>query len=207
MPDPETPEVTGETLDPTAQGITETPDTDSTTVEGSEKPADEAAVEESPEELRKRLAQAQMELNQKRNALAEIEKQKEEARLAELSEVERLREELAKREAEDEQRQAEDLRNKFIDEYGDPKVAEAAKKLVAENPANLSWGEVQTEEEAKAAIHRQMDAMKAMLPVTTEEEPTGEISPNNPEYRIGDVDITKLSAAELRELLPKAPAR
>ena len=207
MPDPETPEVTGETLDPTAQGITETPDTDSTTVTGSEKTTEEVAVEESPEELRKRLAQAQMELNQKRNALAEIEKQKEEARLAELSEVERLREELAKREAEDEQRQAEALRNKFIDEYGDPKVAEAAKKLVAENPANLSWGEVQTEEEAKAAIHRQMDAMKAMLPVTTEEEPTGEISPNNPEYRIGDVDITKLSAAELRELLPKADPR
>ena len=207
MPDPETPEVTGETLDPTAQGITETPDTDSTTVTGSEKTTEEVAVEESPEELRKRLAQAQMELNQKRNALAEIEKQKEEARLAELSEVERLREELAKREAEDEQRQAEALRNKFIDEYGDPKAAEAAKKLVAENPANLSWGEVQTEEEAKAAIHRQMDAMKAMLPVTTEEEPTGEISPNNPEYRIGDVDITKLSAAELRELLPKADPR
>lgn len=209
MPDPETPEVPGETLDPQAQGITETPDTDSPNAGEPEKPADQAAVEESPEELKKRLAQAQMELNQKRNALAEIEKQKEEARLAELSEVERLREQLAQREEEDNRREAEALRLKFIESYDDPKVVEAAKKLLEQNPANLSWGDVDNEDDAKAAIHRQMDALRSIIPAAP--EPTdgfdGEVSPNNPEYLIGDVDITKLSADEMRKLLPKAPPR
>lgn len=206
MPDPETPQ--GETLDPQAQGITEQPPADSTVTEGSEAPADEAAsVEESPEELKKKLNQAQMELNQKRNALAEIEKQKEEARLAELSEVERLRDQLAAREMEDNQREAERLRNKFIEEYDDPKVAEIAKKLISENPSNLSWGDAETEEDAKAAIHRQMDAFKAALPSETVEEFDGEVQGNNPEYRIGEVDITTLPYEKMRELLPKADPR
>lgn len=206
MPDPETPQ--GETLDPQAQGITEQPTTDSTAVEESEAPVEKTDGGQDEVISKKEYEKLQMELAQKRNALEKYEKQKEEARLAELSEVERLREELAQREAQDEQREAEALRNKFIEEYGDEKVAAAAKKLVSENPANLSWGEVSTEDEAKAAIHRQMDAIKAILPAAAEDdEPTGEITANNPEYRIGDVDITKLSAEEMRKVLPIAPPR
>lgn len=207
MPDPETPQ--GETLDPQAQGITENPTTDSTVVTGESETTVEKTDGGQEEVIsKKEYEKLQMELNQKRNALAEIEKQKEEARLAELSEVERLRDQLAAREAEDNQREAERLRNQFIEEYDDPKVAEIAKKLVSENPANLSWGDAEDEDAAKAAIHRQMDSIKAAFPsAPTEEEFDGEIGGNNPEYRIGEVDISTLPYEKMRELLPKADPR
>lgn len=195
-----------------AQGITESQATDSQSVEESESNvSEETNSEESLDaaKLKKELDQARMELNQKRNALAEVEKQKEEARLAELSEVERLREELARVEEEKAQREALDLRNRFIDEYPDEKAREAAKKLVAENPANLSWGDVQTEDDAKAAIHRQMDAIKAVLPSSEPEEQEGgyTVHPNNPSARLGDREIENLSAAQMREVLPIADPR
>lgn len=159
-------------------------------------------------QLKKELDQARMELNQKRNALEAVEKQKEDARLAELSEVERLREELAQRDEEKAQQEALALRDRFINEYPDEKAREAARKLVAENPSNLSWGDVQTEDDAKAAIHRQMDAIKAVVS-TSEPEQEGDyqVHSNNPAERIGDRQIENLTAAQMREVLPIADPR
>lgn len=195
-----------------AQGITESQATDSQSVEESESNvSQDTNSEESLDaaKLKKELDQARMELNQKRNALAEVEKQKEEARLAELSEVERLREELAQRDEERAQQEAIALRDRFINEYPDEKAREAAKKLVAENPSNLSWGDVQTEDEAKAAIHRQMDAIKAVIGTSEPEEQEGDytVHSNNPAERIGDRQLETLSAAQMREVLPKADPR
>lgn len=197
-------------VDPQSQGITESQATDSQTIEESESTAS-AVSEETLDaaQLKKELDQARMELNQKRNALADVEKQKEEARQAELSEVERLREQLAVVEEEKAQREAEKLRADFIDNYeGDARVKEAAKKLVAENPGNLSWGDVQTEDEAKASIHRQMDALAAVLPQDSEEqEGDYTVHSNNPAARIGDQKLENLSAAQMREVLPVADPR
>ncbi len=197
-------------VDAQTQGITESQATDSQSVEESESTAS-AVSEETLDAvaLAKENAQIKMELNQKRNALAEIEKQKEADRQAELSEVERLREQLAKVEEEENQREAERLRGSFIEDYqGDARVKEAAKKLVAENPGNLSWGDVQSEDEAKAAIHRQMDALAAVLPQEPQEQEEGyTVHPNNPSARIGDRQLENLSAAEMRDVLPIADPR
>lgn len=204
-----------ETVTPTeneelqAQGITESQATDSSSVVESESTAN-AVSEETLDaaQLKKELDQARMELNQKRNALEAVEKQKEEARLAELSEVERLREELAQRDEEKAQQEALALRDRFINEYPDEKAREAARKLVAENPSNLSWGDVQTEDDAKAAIHRQMDAIKAVVS-TSEAEQEGDytVHSNNPAARIGDQKLENLTAAQMREVLPVADPR
>ena len=208
MQEPETVTPT-ENDDIQAQGITESQATDSSSVVESESTAN-AVSEETLDaaQLKKELDQARMELNQKRNALADVEKQKEDARLAELSEVERLREELAQRDEEKAQQEALALRDRFINEYPDEKAREAARKLVAENPSNLSWGDVQTEDDAKAAIHRQMDAIKAVVS-TSEPEQEGDyqVHSNNPAERIGDRQLDTLTAAQMREVLPIADPR
>lgn len=208
MQEPETVTPT-ENDDIQAQGITESQATDSSSVVESESTAN-AVSEETLDaaQLKKELDQARMELNQKRNALEAVEKQKEDARLAELSEVERLREELAQRDEEKAQQEALALRDRFINEYPDEKAREAARKLVAENPSNLSWGDVQTEDDAKAAIHRQMDAIKAVVS-TSEPEQEGDyqVHSNNPAERIGDRQIENLTAAQMREVLPIADPR
>lgn len=198
-----------ENEDTQSQGITESQATDSSSVVESESTAD-AVSEETLDaaQLKKELDQARMELNQKRNALEAVEKQKEEARLAELSEVERLREELAQRDEEKAQQEALALRDRFINEYPDEKAREAARKLVAENPSNLSWGDVQTEDDAKAAIHRQMDAIKAVVSTSeAEQEGDYQVHSNNPAERIGDRQIENLTAAQMREVLPIADPR
>lgn len=208
MQEPETVTPT-ENDDIQAQGITESQATDSSSVVESESTAN-AVSEETLDaaQLKKELDQARMELNQKRNALEAVEKQKEDARLAELSEVERLREELAQRDEEKAQQEALALRDRFINEYPDEKAREAARKLVAENPSNLSWGDVQTEDDAKAAIHRQMDAIKAVVS-TSEPEQEGDyqVHSNNPAERIGDRQLDTLTAAQMREVLPIADPR
>lgn len=207
MNEPETVTPT-ENEDTQSQGITESQATDSSSVVESESTAPAAVSEETLDaaQLKKELDQARMELNQKRNALEAVEKQKEEARLAELSEVERLREELAQRDEDTAQREALALRDRFINEYPDEKAREAARKLVAENPSNLSWGDVQTEDEAKAAIFRQMDAFKG--PEVQDEQESGyQVHSNNPAERIGDRQLENLSAAQMREVLPIADAR
>lgn len=210
MQEPETVTPT-ENEDLQAQGITESQATDSSSVVESESTAPAAVSEETLDaaQLKKELDQAKMELNQKRNALAEVEKQKEDARLAELSEVERLREELAQRDEEKAQQEAIALRDRFINEYPDEKAREAARKLVAENPSNLSWGDVQTEDDAKAAIHRQMDAIKAVIGTSEPEEQEGDytVHSNNPAARIGDQKLENLTAAQMREVLPVADPR
>lgn len=198
-----------ENEDTQSQGITESQATDSSSVVESESTAN-AVSEETLDaaQLKKELDQAKMELNQKRNALEAVEKQKEEARLAELSEVERLREELAQRDEERAQQEALALRDRFINEYPDEKAREAARKLVAENPSNLSWGDVQTEDDAKAAIHRQMDAIKAVVSTSEpEQEEDYQVHSNNPAARIGDQKLETLSAAQMREVLPIADPR
>ena len=208
MQEPETVTPT-ENDDLQAQGITESQATDSSSVVESESTAN-AVSEETLDaaQLKKELDQARMELNQKRNALEAVEKQKEEARLAELSEVERLREELAQRDEEKAQQEALALRDRFINEYPDEKAREAARKLVAENPSNLSWGDVQTEDDAKAAIHRQMDAIKAVVGSSEpEQEGDYQVHSNNPAERIGDRQIENLTAAQMREVLPIADPR
>lgn len=208
MQEPETVTPT-ENDDIQAQGITESQATDSLSVVESESTAT-AVSEETLDaaQLKKELDQARMELNQKRNALEAVEKQKEDARLAELSEVERLREELAQRDEEKAQQEALALRDRFINEYPDEKAREAARKLVAENPSNLSWGDVQTEDDAKAAIHRQMDAIKAVVSTSEPEQEGGyQVHSNNPAARIGDRELETLSAAQMREVLPIADSR
>lgn len=196
---------TTETQTSDAQGITETQATDSpAATEESESTAEQANGEElDPAELKKKLDQANMELNQKRNKLEEIEKQREEARKAEMSEVERLKEELAQAQAERDTQEAIKLRDKFISEYPDEKVRKAAQALIERNPTNLSWGNVETEAEAKQKIHEQMDAIKENLGILQDEQDNQDTAPtvhaNNPATNLGP-EATKYADMDYEEM-------
>lgn len=123
-----------------------------------------------PVTLHKELEKARMEANLHKNKVKEFERKAEEARKAELSEVERLREELAEYQQKESRRDAEHFRNTVIEDYlkDNPVALKAAKALIAKNPANLVWGpgengETATEEEARLQLHAQLDALVEVL--------------------------------------------
>lgn len=122
--------------------------------------------------LKKELEKARMEANLHKNKVKEYEKAKEEARKAELSEVERLKEELNELHAEKSRREAMEFRDGVISDYlkDNPTALKAAKALIAKNPANLVWGAGEdggqpTEAEARAQLESQLDALVEVLGV------------------------------------------
>lgn len=215
----ETPQGESENLD--AQGITESLATDSPSVEESEKleegQAPEAISKEEYDKLQKELKKLEMERNHLRN------KQEEERRkqLEESNEFKTLYEETqaklaeieAEKEAEQTRKAAEDLRESFINDYPDEAVRKAAKALIERNPSNIAWGDVESEEQAKAQIFEQLDALKETLGVLNTEqsdEDYPEIHANNPATDQPNREIDKLksmSADELRKILPIGDTR
>lgn len=138
--------------------------------------------QEDVEALRKRAEQAELERNQLRNKQDKIEKEREDARQAELSEVERLKEQLAQVERDKNLQEAKSFRDKVVEEYPDESTRNIAKALIDANASNLTWGEVDNYEDAKADLIRQLDALKGTVtPQTpTEPKPQGQVHPNNP---------------------------
>lgn len=199
---------TPENENPQALGTSDDQTTGSEEVTEPEKSDEQSDASASPEELeklRKELDQIKMERNMLKNKQDEERKKRLEdegnfKQLAEeaQAELQRIKEEQEQRDAYEE---AKSLRQKFIDEYdGDDKVKEAARALIAKNEANLSWGEASTEQEAKQQIHQQLDALKDVLGVTSEEGADDDISvhPNNPAINTVRPTSNK-SAAELRK--------
>lgn len=194
-----------------AQGTTEAPATGSHDVEESESTTDVVSKEEY-EKLQKNLEKMKMERNMLRNKTEEEHK----ARLEEEGEFKTLYEETkAELEAirqQDEQRDIAEynnnLREQFIDEYSDPKVKEAAKALLKNNPNNLWWnGEAQNEIEAKEQVFKQLDAIKETLGILGDTEGQEESAPsvhaNNPSTPI-DSELSRynnMSFEEMREAL------
>jgi hypothetical protein len=215
----ETPQGESENLD--AQGITESPATDSPSVEESEKleegQSPEAISREEYDKLQKELKKLEMERNHLRN------KQEEERRkqLEESNEFKTLYEETqaklaeieAQKEAEETLKSAQKLRESFINEYPDEAVRKAAKALIERNPSNIAWGDVETEDQAKTQIFEQLDALKETLGIIGSEdteEPYPQINPNNPATSQGNPELDKLkslSSDELRKVLPHADIR
>lgn len=115
--------------------------------------------------LQKQLEKLTMENNLHKNKLDKIESAKEEARKAELSEVDRLKEELAQRDAREAQREAKEFRSATIEEYlkDSPAALKAAKALIAKNPGNLVWGDGLTEDEARLDLQGQLDALREVV--------------------------------------------
>lgn len=178
----------GETVDAQDHGTVASQDAGSiVTPEQTPQPEDKVSREDL--EAQKKLQQIEMERNQLRNKLEEYEKQQDEARKAQMSDEERLRTErdealakLAEREAAAEAaenaREAARLREQMISEYPDEFTREAARKLIAKNEANLTWGDVSTLEEAKANLFGQLDAIKDVVNPTGAAAP--QVHPNNP---------------------------
>jgi hypothetical protein len=180
-------------------------------------PANEQAKVETPkaeDEMvsKKELLKAQMEANNFKNKVEKFEKEKEAVRQAELSEVERLKEQLGTYEAKEARREAEGFRNTVIDEYlvNDPAALKAAKALIAKNPGNLTWGmkadgSNPTEEEAKADLVLQLDALKEAIgsvtpPPADGQKPTSAAHANNPGNSAAEVSPDRQAAiAEARK--------
>lgn len=147
-------------------------------------------TEESPEELRKQLQKLEMERNLQRNKLEKFEREQEEKRKAELTEVERLREELEQLQSAESQREAKNFRDKIIsDELKDnPAALKAVKALLEANPAAISWsseGDTITEEEAAEQIKQQVaaftSALGAVAPKQDDDpEAAAQVNANNP---------------------------
>ncbi len=139
---------------------------------------------EDVDALRKELEKVTQERNLHKNQVEKFNKAQEEARQAELSEVERLKEQLAGLESDKQQREARDFRDTVLNEYlaNDPAALKAAKALIAKNPLNLAWGEGLTEDEAKAELLGQLDALKEVVgtPSANAETPTPPAHANNP---------------------------
>lgn len=202
--------IDGETVTPEAQGITETPATDSS-VQEPENTVEDTVSKEELSRVQKELEQLKMERNLLRNKQEEDRKKQ----LLEENEFKTLYEEtqaeLAQIKADKEEQealeQANKLRSKFINEYPDPTVRKAAEKLVEKNPSNLSWGNVETEEDARQAIHSQLDAIRESLGIVSEdtEDTDVSITANNPSVRNTTPD--DMSWEQMRELLPKADPR
>lgn len=123
---------------------------------------------------------------------------------AELAKEKQEREEAEAREAE--RKEAESFRDKVIAEY--PKeVQEAAKKLIEKNKNNLIWENATSWEDARRQLVPQLEALKEVVSIKTEEDGTV-IHPNNP----GMVDdgtkkFEDLTIEEMRKVLPRAESR
>lgn len=150
------------------------------------EPAKAAAPAEVEEMVSKKdLDKIQMEANNYKNKLAKFEAQEEEARKANLSEVDRLKEELAQRDVREAQREAKEFRSATIEEYlkDSPAALKAAKALIAKNPGNLVWGDGLTEDEARADLQGQLDALREVVGETKPAETTPTQRSNNPMTR------------------------
>lgn len=216
--DTETPEVEntpGETENVAAQGTTEASATGSpaSEPESTEQTEESTVSREEFERVQKELRKLEMERNQLRNKQEEERKKQ----LEESNEYKTLYEETqskleqieSEKQAEETRKEAERLRQSFIEEYPDERVRKAAQALIKQNPTNIAWGDVETEEQAKAEVHQQMDALKETLGITGEEEETDypEINPNNPQTPSGNDPVSALDWKKMREVLPKADPR
>lgn len=135
--------------------------------------------------LQKQLEKLQMENNLHKNKLKEYDGKAEEARKAEMSEVERLTEELNEFRADKSQREANDFRNRVLEEHlkDSPSALRAAKALIEKNPLNLAWGDGLTEDEAKQELIDQLEALKEVVGEVTAPTETPQPTPahaNNP---------------------------
>lgn len=219
--DQETPEQeTGETKEAQAQGTAENQVADSLLPEESEKnEQDEVDLGQLKAELeteRKERQKVEMERNQLRNKQEEDRKKylEEQGNYKELyeereAELERIK---AEAEAAEAEKAYYGLRDSFIDEYPDEKVREAAKALVQKNPNNLIWSNTaETETDAKADIHAQLDALKDTLGVLGSQDQDNEdsdvsIDGNNPypQDQVSRSAYDKMTFQEMREVLPKS---
>lgn len=211
---------TGQVEDLAAQGTTDSVAT------GSPDSEPESTVQTPPEEstvskaeydkIQKELQKLEMERNNLRN------RQEEDRRkaLEESNEFKTLYEETQAKLAEIEQakeqeaavKEASALRESFIDSYPDETVKKAAKALIERNPSNLSWGDVETEDQAKENIFEQLDALKETLGIISEakdeeDDFSPEILANNPSTNTNKDPIEDLDWQKMRELLPKADPR
>lgn len=192
MQDTETPQ--GETQNIEALGTEQQPATGSET-QGSESKTDVQPVDSvdskietntpqtdsQAEQLQKELDKLRMELNMRRNK----EKEEELKRLedtdnykeladryrAELEDVQREREE------QEALTEARNFRDEVIASYQDEKTREAAKRLLKENEAALSWGNADSYEAARVELNRQLDTLKD---VVNPSQPQPDVDANNP---------------------------
>lgn len=153
-------------------------------------PTEPAKVEPAKPEVEETISKKEydklvQENNLHKNKLTKIEEAQETARKAELSEVDRLKEELAQRDTREAQREAQAFRDTTIDQYlkDSPAALKAAKSLIAKNPANLVWGEGLTEAEARADLEGQLDALKEIVGGETPAIPEASTRSNNPIVR------------------------
>lgn len=208
-----------ENEDVAAQGTTDSNATGSLTGEPEstvQTPPEESTVSKAEyDKIQKELQKLEMERNNLRNRQEEDRRKS----LEESNEYKTLYEETQARLAEIEQakeqetavKEASKLREDFIDSYPDETVKKAAKALIERNPSNLSWGDVETEDQAKENIFAQLDALKETLGIISEarneEEFTPEILANNPSTNTNTDPVEALSWEKMREVLPKADPR
>lgn len=201
----------------TAQGTTEADATGSTVSEpeNTEQAQGSTVSQAELDRIRKELDQIKMERNQLKNKQEEdrkkaLEEQGNWKQIAEENQAKLEQIELEKEQAAAVQ-EASKLREKFIDSYPDETVKKAAKALIERNPSNLSWGDVETEDQAKENIFSQLDALKETLGITSEAKDDEDFSPeilaNNPSTNTNKDPIEDLDWQKMRELLPKADPR
>lgn len=168
MSDVETPK--GETKGAQDHG---TVSTDAAT-QGTEQSAEStelAAMKADLETERKARQQAEMRANQLKNKQDELERTRleEDGKWKEAYELEKQRagELEADKEAQAAANRAKAFREAQIDAYDDPKVQIAARKLVAKNPANLSWTDGADETEAATQLKDQLDTLAETISGTS----------------------------------------
>ena len=200
-----------------AQGTTEA-DATGSTVSGPENSEQASTPTDSQAELdrvRKELDQIKMERNLLKNKQEEdrkraLEEQGNWKQIAEENQAKLEQIELEREQA-NAVKEASALRESFIDAYPDETVKKAAKALIERNPSNLSWGDVETEDQAKENIFSQLDALKETLGIISEAKDDEDFSPeilaNNPSTNTNTDPVETLSWEKMRELLPKADPR
>ena len=195
MQDTATPD-TGETKASEALGTEQQPATGSSASESESKtdvqPVDSVDTETNTKpdstldpvevaRLQKELDKRQMEINMLRNREKEeeIKRLEDQENYKELADKYRSELEAAQaaREQEEAIQEARRLRDDVINSYGDPKTVEAAKKLLSENDAAFNWGDAETVDQAKGAIQKQLDTLRA---VVSPEQEQPEVHSNNP---------------------------
>jgi membrane protein involved in colicin uptake len=186
MPPEETPQ--GETQSVQEHGTVATPDNGSVTPEpGTPSPVnatpDLETLTKELEQERKERQKAEMERNQLRNK----QEEDRQARLKETEDYKTLYEESQAQIEEQKQKdadtqarkEAEDFRKKVIDAYEDESTRKAALALIAKNPGNLTWGDVDSFDAAEVELKAQLDAIREVVnPGTPGETPS--VHSNNP---------------------------
>ena len=226
MQDTATPD-TGETKASEALGTEQQPATGSSASESESKtevqPVDSVDTETNTKpdstldpvevaRLQKELDKRQMEINMLRNREKEeeIKRLEDQENYKELADKYRSELEAAQaaREQEEAIAEARRLRDEVINSYEDPKTVEAARKLLSENDTAFNWGDAETIDQAKGAIQKQLDTLRA---VVSPEPDQPEIHGNNPAPApaANDRDAALLEAAQKRDfskLLEQIPS-